>query len=50
MWPALILAVNRMARVIGRISLLTTSTRTKKIIKGRGAPSGAKWERNLFKS
>lgn len=38
--PAVMLAVSRTHSVIGRIMILTVSTRTMKFIKGAGVPCG----------
>ena len=40
MCPALILAISRTERVIGRAMILTVSIRTKKGFRGAGAPIG----------
>ena len=42
--PAIILAVNRIAKVIGRINRLTDSMITIKGIKIDGVPWGVKWD------
>lgn len=47
--PAIILAVNRMAKVSGRIIKLINSMITIKGIKIGGVPRGVKWEKRLFK-
>ena len=41
-WPATILAVSRIARVIGRIMFLMNSIRTIKFIRGSGVPVGVR--------
>lgn len=46
-WPAQILAVNRNARVSGRIRVLRDSTRTKKGARKSGAPLGIKAPKTL---
>lgn len=47
-WPAIIFAVNRIARVIGRIIFLMVSIHTIKGIKIGGVPCGIRWENILF--
>jgi len=42
-WPAIILAANRTAKVMGRIIDLTVSIITITGIKGAGVPRGTKW-------
>jgi len=42
-WPATMLAINRIARVIGRIKILIDSINTIKGIKITGVPLGTKW-------
>jgi len=46
-WPAQMLAVNRNARVRGRIRVLRDSTRTRKGARKLGAPLGIKPARTL---
>lgn len=48
-WPAIILAVNRMARVKGRIINLIDSIRTIKGIKINGVPWGVRWEKRSLR-
>lgn len=43
-WPAIIFAVNRTARVPGRITFLIVSISTIKGIKIPGVPCGTKWQ------
>jgi len=45
--PAVILAINRTDKVIGRISLLIVSIITINIINMNGVPDGTRWE-NIF--
>lgn len=47
--PARMLATNRTIKVIGRIIFLTNSIKKSKKVKGRGVPSGIKWNKNFFK-
>lgn len=47
--PVVIFAVNRIARVIGRIINLIDSIITIKGINKIGVPWGVKWEKRLFK-
>jgi len=50
MWPVIMLAVRRTAKVIGRTVILTVSIKTRKGAKGAGDPLGtkcAKKERGL---
>jgi len=47
--PAIMLAVSRMARVIGRIMSLIDSISTIKGIRIRGVPWGVKWEQVSLK-
>ena len=47
-WPATILAANRIAKVAGRIILLTVSIITITGIKNLGVPTGTKWAIILF--
>jgi len=47
--PAIILAVNRIANVKGRIIKLINSIITRNGINIKGVPWGVKWEKNLFK-
>jgi len=42
-WPAIILAVKRIANVPGRIIFLIVSMHTIKAIKSEGVPCGTKW-------
>jgi len=42
MWPALMLAISRTERVIGRTAILTVSIRTRKGFRRAGAPIGSK--------
>lgn len=42
-WPAIMLAVNRMAKVPGRITFLIVSIHTMKGIRIGGVPWGTKW-------
>lgn len=42
-WPAIILAVNRTAKVPGRITFLIVSIHTIKGISAEGVPWGTKW-------
>lgn len=42
-WPAIILAVRRTVKVIGRIIFLIVSIHTMKGIRRRGVPWGTKW-------
>lgn len=42
-WPAVILAIKRTDKVIGRIKFLTLSIITINIIKSLGVPKGNKW-------
>lgn len=44
-WPAIILAVNRIAKVRGRIISLIDSIKTMKGIRIGGVPWGVKWEK-----
>lgn len=46
--PAIILAVSRTQRVIGRIKLLVNSINTIKLIRAIGVPCGTKWESMWF--
>jgi len=39
-WPAIMLAVKRIVRVIGRIKFLVISIRIIKLIRGNGVPDG----------
>lgn len=48
-WPAIIFAVKRIERVIGRISNLIDSMITIKGINKAGVPWGVRWVRRLFK-
>lgn len=48
-WPAIILAVSRIDRVIGRIINLIDSIITINGISSVGVPWGVKWVRRLFK-
>lgn len=49
MWPALILAANRIDNVTGRTEILTVSTKTRKGLRPAGAPAGKKWAVTLKK-
>jgi hypothetical protein len=42
-WPATMLAINRMAKVMGRIKILIDSINTIKGINIKGVPPGTKW-------
>lgn len=42
-WPAIMFAVNRTAKVRGRIRLLIVSINTINIISGVGVPCGTRW-------
>lgn len=42
MWPVIMLAVSRTAKVIGRTLILTVSIKTRKGAKGAGDPLGTK--------
>lgn len=42
MWPALMFAISRTDKVIGRTAILTVSIRTRKGFKGAGAPIGSR--------
>lgn len=42
-WPATMLAINRIAKVMGRIKILIDSINTIKGIKMTGVPLGTKW-------
>lgn len=48
-WPAIILAVSRIERVIGRIINLIDSIITINGINNVGVPWGVRWVRRLFK-
>lgn len=48
-WPAIILAVSRIAKVKGRIISLIDSIRTMKGIRIKGVPWGVKWEKKSLK-
>lgn len=48
-WPAIILAVNRIARVKGRIINLMDSIKTIKGISMKGVPWGVRWEKKSLK-
>lgn len=48
-WPAIILAVNRIARVKGRMISLIDSIKTIKGIRIKGVPWGVKWEKKSLK-
>lgn len=48
-WPAIMLAVNRMARVKGRIIRLIDSINTINGISEGGVPEGVRWASKLFK-
>lgn len=47
--PAIIFAVSRIARVIGRMISLSDSIMTIKGIRGVGVPWGVRWDKRLFK-
>lgn len=47
-WPAVILAINRTAKVKGRIILLINSIKTMNIIRLNGVPLGIKWDNMFF--
>lgn len=47
-WPAIIFAVNRTAKVLGRIIFLIVSIITIKGIKIEGVPWGTKWANICF--
>jgi len=47
-WPAVIFAINRTDKVIGRIKFLIISIKTIKGIKGIGDPIGTIWARRLL--
>lgn len=42
-WPAIMLAVNRTQRVMGRIMFLVSSMRTINLMRATGVPWGTKW-------
>lgn len=48
-WPAIMLAVNRIAKVRGRIINLIDSIKTIKGIRIGGVPWGVKWEKKSLK-
>lgn len=48
-WPAVMLAVRRIARVNGRITLLSLSINTRKGIRGEGVLIGTRWRAILLK-
>lgn len=43
-WPAIMFAVSRTHKVIGRIRFLTNSIITMKFIRATGVPWGSRWE------
>jgi len=47
-WPAVILAANRIERVMGRIICLISSINTINWDKGKGVPIGTRWVINWF--
>lgn len=47
-WPAIMFAARRIAKVPGRITLLTVSIHTIKDIKATGVPWGTKWANIWF--
>lgn len=48
-WPAIILAVSRIARVRGRMINLIDSIRTMKGMRINGVPCGVRWEKKSLK-
>lgn len=47
-WPAIIFAVRRKVKAIGRIKFLRSSTNTINLIKKTGVPTGIKWAKKCF--
>lgn len=47
-WPAIILAINRIAKVPGRIIILIDSIKTINDIKALGVPVGMRWASICF--
>lgn len=47
-WPAIIFAVNRKVKAIGRIKFLSNSTITIKLIRKTGVPVGIRWAKKCL--